>query len=218
MKTETLVSVLEILERELGKEDLPLVAEMVKTDRDPYRILVSTLLSLRTKDEVTGEASGRLFALASTPREMVRLQEEQIARTIYPVGFYRTKAETILRVSRELLEKNDSRVPSTLEGLLALKGVGRKTANLVLTMAFGKAGICVDTHVHRISNRFGYVSTKTPDETEKALRRKLPRRAWSSYNTLLVAFGKRICRPVSPLCGRCPVAKFCERAGVTTSR
>ena len=218
MKTETLVSVLEILKRELGEEHLPLVAQMVKTDRDPYRILVSTLLSLRTKDEVTGEASGRLFSLAATPGEMLRLPEDLIARTIYPVGFYRTKAKTVLRVSRELLEKHDSRVPSTLEGLLALKGVGRKTANLVVTMAFGKAGICVDTHVHRISNRFGYVSTKTPDETEKALRRKLPRGEWSSYNTLLVAFGKKICKPVSPLCSRCRVATSCERAGVTTSR
>ena len=218
MKTETLVSVLAALRDELGEEDLPLVADMVKTDRDPYRILVSTLLSLRTKDEVTGAAADRLFALAATPAEMIRLPEERIARTIFPVGFYRTKAKTVLHVSRDLLEKHGGRVPRTLEELLALKGVGRKTANLVITMAFGEPGICVDTHVHRISNRFGYVSTKTPDETERALREKLPRDEWSAYNTLFVAFGKRVCRPVSPLCSRCPVASSCHRAGVTTSR
>lgn len=218
MKTETLVSVLDALREELGEEDLPLVADMVKTDRDPYRILVSTLLSLRTKDEVTGAASDRLFALAATPAEMVRLPEDRIARTIFPVGFYRTKAKTVLRVSRDLLEIHGGQVPRTLEELLALKGVGRKTANLVITMAFGKPGICVDTHVHRISNRFGYVSTKTPDETERALREKLPRNAWTTYNTLLVAFGKKVCKPVSPLCSRCPVASSCDRVGVTISR
>lgn len=218
MKTETLVSVLDALREELGEEDLPLMADMVKTDRDPYRILVSTLLSLRTKDEVTGAASDRLFALAATPAEMVRLPEDRIARTIFPVGFYRTKAKTVLRVSRDLLEIHGGQVPRTLEELLALKGVGRKTANLVITMAFGKPGICVDTHVHRISNRFGYVSTKTPDETERALRKKLPRNAWTTYNTLLVAFGKKVCKPVSPLCSRCPVASSCDRVGVTISR
>jgi endonuclease-3 len=218
VETETLVSVLGILKEALREDPLPLVAERVRTDRDPYRVLIATLLSLRTKDEVSGEAAERLFVLASTPAAMVLLPEETIARTIYPAGFYRNKARTILRVSRELLENHDSRVPSTLEGLLALKGVGRKTANLVVTLAFGKDGICVDTHVHRISNRFGYVSTKTPNETEEALRRKLPKPFWASYNTILVAFGQTLCRPVSPLCSRCPVSTCCERKGVTVSR
>lgn len=197
---------------------MPIVSLLAEERRGPFSILISTLLSLRTKDEVTAEASERLFALAATPEEMLRLSEEEIRRAIYPVGFYRNKAKTIRSICRDLIDRFDSRVPDTIEQLLSLKGVGRKTANLVVSLGYGKDGICVDTHVHRISNRLGYVATKTPEQTEYALRKKLPRRYWSVFNTLLVAFGRNTCRPLSPLCSRCPVAAYCDRVGVTRSR
>jgi len=167
---------------------------------------------------VTAAATERLFALASTPEGMLRLSKGRIQKAIYPVGFYRNKAETILHVCRELIRRFHSRVPESIEELLTLKGVGRKTANLVVSLGFNGAGICVDTHVHRISNRWGYVRTKTPEETEFALRAKLPAEHWHRFNTLLVAFGRNICRPISPLCSQCPVEVHCDRVGVTKSR
>jgi endonuclease-3 len=167
---------------------------------------------------VTAAATERLFLLASTPAEMLRLSEAEIQRAIYPVGFYRNKAETIRHVCRELIERFQSRVPDSIEELLTLKGVGRKTANLVVSLGFNGAGLCVDTHVHRISNRIGYVRTKNPEETEFALRAKLPPEHWSRYNTLLVAFGRNTCRPISPLCSHCPVEAYCDRVGVLKSR
>jgi endonuclease-3 len=195
------------------------LTEVARTmGRDPFKILVGTILSLRTKDETTGPAAARLFVLAGTAEEMLRLSAEQIAKAIYPVGFYRTKARTILEICRTLVERYGGRVPDTMEQLLALKGVGRKTANLVLTLGFQAPAICVDTHVHRISNRWGYVRTKTPEETEFALRRKLPKVYWPVYNDLLVAFGQNICKPISPLCGRCPLDAICPKVGVTQHR
>jgi len=185
---------------------------------DPFETLISCLLSLRTKDATTDAASARLFALARTPQAMLRLPRRTIERAIFPVGFYRTKARTILDVSRAIVEAYAGQVPDDLDRLLELKGVGRKTANLVITLAFRKYGICVDTHVHRISNRWGYVRTRTPDETETALRRRLPRRHWRVYNDLLVAFGQNLCHPTSPWCSRCPLADACARVGVTRSR
>jgi endonuclease-3 len=186
--------------------------------RDPFKILIGCLLSLRTKDETTAPAAARLFALAGTPETMLQLSAGQIAQAIYPVGFYRTKAAAILDICRTLVERHGSQVPATMEGLLALKGVGRKTANLVLTMGFQTPAICVDTHVHRISNRWRYVRTKTPEDTEFALRRKLPKAYWMVYNDLLVAFGQNICKPISPLCGRCSLADMCPKVGVTQHR
>jgi endonuclease-3 len=186
--------------------------------RDPFKILIGCLLSLRTKDETTGPAAARLFALAGTAEAMQHLSAEQIAKAIYPVGFYRTKATTILEICRTLVERYGGQVPDTMEGLLDLKGVGRKTANLVLTMGFRKPAICVDTHVHRISNRWRYVRTKIPEDTEFALRRKLPQAYWMGYNDLLVAFGQNICKPISPLCGQCPLAEGCPKSGVTQHR
>lgn len=194
------------------------LAEVETEDRDPFRILIGCLLSLRTKDETTLPASRRLFALAATPKEMVKLPTKAIEKAIYPVGFYRTKARTIQAVSRTLLERYGGRVPDELEELLQLKGIGRKTANLVVTRAYGKPGICVDTHVHRIVNRWGYVKTRTPEETELALRRRLPRRYWLVFNHLLVAFGQNICKPISPLCRECPVHRDCPQVGVTRHR
>lgn len=194
------------------------MAEVAAERDDPFRVLIACLLSLRTKDETTGPAAARLFAFADTPRAMLRLTPRQIERAIFPVGFYRTKARVILGVCRDLIERFDGRVPDDIDALLTLKGVGRKTANLVVTQGFNKPGICVDVHVHRISNRLGYVKTRNPEETEMALRRRLPRRYWIGYNDLLVSFGQNICVPISPRCSLCPVATLCRRVGVTTKR
>jgi endonuclease-3 len=218
MDDRHMAEIIRLLERELEQRELPIVSKLAEERHDPFKILISTLLSLRTKDEVTAEATERLFALASTPQEMLMLSDEEIIRAIYPVGFYRTKAETIRHACHELIDRFHAQVPDTLDALLTLKGVGRKTANLVVALGFGGDGLCVDVHVHRISNRLGYVRTKTPEETEFALRGKLPRKYWLRYNTLLVAFGRNTCRPVSPFCSRCPVAVYCDRVGVTKSR
>jgi len=195
-----------------------MVSSLAEEHSGPFPILISTILSLRTKDEVTAKAAERLLALARTPEEMLKLSEGKIIKAIYPVGFYRTKAKTILHISKELVDRFHSRVPDTIEQLLTLKGVGRKTANLVVALGYNKEGLCVDTHVHRISNRLGYVKTKTPEETEYALRKKLPSKYWLRYNTLMVAFGRHVCVPISPFCSRCPVFAYCDRVNVVRSR
>jgi endonuclease-3 len=218
MDDRNIGKIIRLLEEDLTQRTLPIVTKLAEEHRDPFEILISTLLSLRTKDDVTAAATERLFTLASTPEEMARLSEDRIQKAIYPVGFYRNKAGAIRQVCRDLIERFQSRVPDTIEDLLTLKGVGRKTANLVVTLGYGRDGICVDTHVHRISNRLGYVRTKNPEETEFNLREKLPRKYWIRINTLLVAFGQNICRPVSPMCSRCPVAGYCDRVGVEKSR
>ena len=218
MTTEILDKVLSILQEESKQWDVPIVTLVAERSNDPYQVLVSTLLSLRTKDETTTVASRRLFAKATTPQEMLKLSQEEIRKLIFPVGFYKRKAGNLLVVSRLLLERYDGQVPDDLDELLTLPGVGRKTANLVLTLGFGKPGICVDTHVHRISNRFGYVITKSPDDTEFALREKLPAKWWMTINDILVAFGQSLCHPTSPWCSKCKVTDCCERVGVTRSR
>jgi endonuclease-3 len=194
---------------------LALIAEQA---RDPFRVLIACILSLRTQDTTTGPAAARLFAVADTPTATLALPAARIARLIYPVGFYRTKARVIRDICRDLLERFEGRVPDDIDALLTLKGVGRKTANLVVTMGYGKPGICVDTHVHRISNRFGYVRTRDPEATEMALRARLPHRFWIGYNDLLVSFGQNVCTPVSPHCSACPVRTLCRRVGVTSYR
>lgn len=207
------------LQENLKNWDMPIVSQLAESHtRDPFKILISTLLSLRTKDETTANATARLFRLAQSPAEMLELPEAVIIEAIYPVGFYRNKARTIHAVCRELIDRHQARVPDTLEELLTLKGVGRKTANLVLSLGYGRPAICVDTHVHRISNRLGYVATTTPEKTEQALKSKLPAPYWTLYNTLLVAFGQHVCRPVSPFCGRCPVYNYCDRINVVKRR
>jgi len=206
------------LRREAPRWRPTALADVTERSRDPFRVLVACLLSLRTKDETTLPASDRLFALADTPEAMLRLRPKQIEQAIFPVGFYRTKALVLLGISRDLIERFSGQVPASIDALLTLKGVGRKTANLVVTLGFGKPGICVDTHVHRISNRLGYVRTRNPEETEMALRAKLPRRYWIGYNDLLVSFGQNICLPVSPRCSECPVRASCPRVGVRRSR
>ncbi len=197
----------------------PTALEQIAADsKDPFRVLISCLLSLRTKDAVTETASARLFRLADTPERMLRLTVRRIEKAIYPVGFYHTKARTLLTVCRLLLTQHSGRVPDTIEELLTLPGVGRKTANLVVTLGYGKPGICVDTHVHRITNRWGYVRTTTPEKTEEALRDTLPRRYWIPLNDLLVSFGQNVCKPISPLCSQCPLDALCPKIGVTIHR
>lgn len=198
--------------------DAPVITLMSNEGATPYQILISTVLSLRTKDEVTAEAAKRLFQKASTPEQMLGLSPKAIEKLIYPVGFYPTKAQNILTISRLLVDEYNSVVPDEIDELLKFPGVGRKTANLVLVEGYKKDAICVDTHVHRISNRIGYVETKTPDKTEFALREKLPKKYWIIYNEILVAFGQILCRPISPFCSKCPVSDMCPRLNVDKSR
>ena len=206
------------IRKEVSGSALPSVSKIAAEGRDPFRVLVSTIISLRTKDEVTSAASGRLFAEAATPKELLSLPEDTIARIIYPAGFYRQKARQLRQCAGEIAEIYNGNVPDTLEELLALPGVGLKTANLTLNLGFGIEAICVDTHVHRISNRLGWVSTKMPDDTERELKKILPRKYWIEINGLLVSFGKSVCTPVSPFCSECPLNKECPRIGVTRSR
>jgi endonuclease-3 len=218
MNDQTIHSIVRILKREIRKWRVPIVGVVADRSNDPYQVLISCLLSLRTQDSTTAQATERLFRLAKTPQEMVELSPKTIRKAIYPVGFYKTKARTLLSVSRDLIRRYGGRVPDDLEELLTLKGVGRKTANLVVTLGFRKQGICVDTHVHRISNRLGYVKTKTPEETEMALREKLPKRYWIIFNDLLVTYGQNLCKPISPYCSRCSITTYCDRVGVGRSR
>lgn len=210
--------VLQILRKESKKWDVPIVTLTSVSSKDPFKVLISTILSLRTKDETTAEASHRLFKKADTPEKIGKLSEKELQKLIYPVGFYRVKSKNILKVCKELIEGYDSQVPDSIEELLKFDGVGRKTANLVVSLGFAKPAICVDIHVHRISNRLGYIKTKDPHETEMKLRVKLPQKYWIEYNSILVAFGQKICRPISPFCSECPVDKYCLKVGVKKSR
>jgi len=214
MRARDIPKVIKILKQVNASFTIPAVTQISNKSRSPFMVLISCILSLRTKDNTTAQASERLFRLAKTPETMRRLSNRTIEKAIYPVGFYRNKAKVIKNISTELIEKYHSKVPDTIDDLLAFKGVGRKTANLVVTMGYGKPGICVDTHVHRIINRWGYVNTKTPEETEFALREKLPKRYWIIINNLLVTFGQNICKPISPLCTQCRIHIYCNKVGV----
>lgn len=219
MRQDQITAALRVVKREIRQWEEPVLGVVSReSNRDPFRILIACLLSLRTKDKTTGEASGRLFALAHQPASMLALPLQKIEQAIYPVCFYRTKAKSIHAICRRLLDVYGGAVPDSIEELVTLSGVGRKTANLVVTVAFGKPGICVDIHVHRISNRWGYVKTTTPDETEEALRRKLPKLHWITFNDLLVPYGQHLCQPVSPFCSKCKLTEYCDRVGVTRSR
>lgn len=197
---------------------VPMVYDMAQKNASPFEILIASLLSARTLDTVTMQVYPELFKRANTPAKMLAVPEAEIERLIHRVAFSSTKAKQILAISKILLEKYDGQVPQTLDELDQLPGVGRKIANLTLTEAFGKPGITVDVHVHRIVNRWGYVKTKTPDETELALRQILPSEYWIEINGLLVALGQNICRPTTPICSQCPVFEYCARVGVTRSR
>jgi len=202
-----------------GAEKEPSVTTVAENySHEPWAVLVSTILSLRTKDEVTLDSSRRMLAKAPGPAALAALSEAQVARLAYPAGFYRTKAASLKKIAAILLERYNGKVPANMEALLALPGVGRKTANLVLIEAFNLPGICVDVHVHRISNRCGWLRTKTPEETEMTLREILPKKYWKGINALLVLYGQNLCRPVSPWCSRCVIKDHCKRAGVEKSR
>jgi len=213
----TVQRIIETLKREKKKFKRTAISEIHKT-KDPFRVLISCLLSLRTKDEVTLKASERLFSVAKTPQEFLNLPTKKIEELIYPVGFYRVKAKRIKEISKIIIERYGGKVPDNLEELLTLPGVGRKTANIVITQGFNKYGIAVDTHVHRVSNRLGLVKTKTPEETEVKLREIIPKKYWIELNDLFVSFGQNICTPISPRCSICPISKYCDKVGVKTHR
>jgi endonuclease-3 len=185
---------------------------------DPFLVLISCLLSLRTKDQVTLPASLRLFERARTPAKILTISLAELEKIVYPVGFYRKKARLLHAVCQNLLDRFDGAVPSTIEELLSIKGVGRKTANLVLGEGFGIPAICVDTHVHRVANRLGLVNTKTVDQTEQALKEIIPEKDWININRWLVVWGQQICVPISPFCSRCPLAGVCKKRGVVKNR
>ena len=191
---------------------------LIKKNNDPFMVLISCIISLRTRDDVMENASARIFALAKTSAELVRITNSKLEKAIYPAAFYRNKAKSIKEICKVLEKEYAGIVPDKLEELLKLKGVGRKTANLTLIAGHNKPGICVDIHVHRISNRWGYLKTETPDETEMVLRKILPRRFWKSYNELLVSFGQNLCKPISPYCTTCPLETQCLKIGVKRHR
>ncbi|MDR4500717.1 MAG: endonuclease III [Nitrospirales bacterium] len=209
-----------IVKKEVHQWPSPVLGVLAKQENaSPFQILIACILSLRTKDQTTAEAASQLFSLAKDPLKMSKLKEVELERAIYPVGFYKTKARQIRHICLRLIETYRGKVPNNIEELLTLNGVGRKTANLVVTIGFRKPGICVDVHVHRICNRWGYLLSKSPDETEQLLRQKLPSRYWITFNDLLVPFGQNLCKPISPFCSRCSLAeKYCKRVNVTAYR
>lgn len=209
-RVDKILKTLKLIKRQVENLKIPWVTE-VSERRNPYRVLISCILSLRTKDKTTDQASFRLFKIADTPKEIIKLSPSRLQKLIYPVGFYRNKTKVILDISRRIIEDYQGRVPNKQEELLRLKGVGRKTANLVLGLGYNIPAICVDTHVHRISNRLGWLKTRTPEQTEEALKEIIPQSYWIRLNTILVAFGQNICLPISPWCSKCYVQKICKQ-------
>ena len=208
-----ILKTLKLINKQVEALEVPWVTKESRS-REPFRVLISCILSLRTKDKTTALASERLFKVADKPKRMARLSPSRLQSLIYPVGFYRNKTRVILGVSRKIIEDYHGMVPRKEEELLKLKGVGRKTANLVLGLGFNIPAICVDTHVHRISNRLGWIKTRSAHQTEEALKRIVPRDHWIGLNTALVAFGQNICLPISPFCSRCKVSIYCKRKGL----
>ncbi len=218
IKWEAIFAALEKWREEMGEDDPSVNTVAEQYSRSPWAVLVSTIISLRTKDDVTLAASEKLLEKAASPAELVSLRQDKIEKLIYPAGFYRVKAASLKKIAAILLDKYDGKVPSSMEVLLSLPGVGRKTANLVLNEAFDLDAVCVDIHVHRISNRCGWLTSKNPEETEMILREILPKKFWKRINRLLVLYGQKLCRPVSPFCSRCVIAKFCSRRDVNHFR
>lgn len=214
MKTVDVPAVNRILKKHYNAHKAPVVEFIAIQTRDPFRVLVTTILSARTKDETTSQAAQRLFQTVKTMTDLRAIPEPDLAALIFPVGFYRTKAKHLKQLPEALDARFGGVIPSTVEELCELPGVGRKTANLVVAVAFNKPAICVDVHVHRICNRLGLLVTKDPFETEMTLRRILPKRYWITWNSHLVSFGQTLCHPVRPECGICPIARYCDRVGV----
>ncbi len=206
---EDISSVVRVLEE--AKQPQSDFVKLMDSFKDPYLVLIACILSLRTNDKTTYPATLRMLELATSPEQMMKVDVEDLEKAIYPVGFYKNKAGQIIELSREIVEKYNGKVPDSIDELCKFKGVGRKTANLVMTLGFGVPAICVDVHVHRIFNRLGYIKTKNPEETEFALREKLPVEFWIPINTLLVTHGQNVCKPIKPNCKECPVEKFCDK-------
>lgn len=206
---ERISSVVKLLED--AKQPQSDFVKLMDNFKNPYLVLIACILSLRTNDRTTYPATLRMLELAKTPQEMMDVSEEELSKAIYPVGFYKNKAGQIIELSRLIVEKYDGKVPDSIDELCKFRGVGRKTANLVMTLGFGVPAICVDVHVHRIFNRLGYIKTKTPEETEFALREKLPIKFWIPINTLLVTHGQNVCKPIKPMCDKCPVCDYCDK-------
>jgi len=196
---------------EKAKQPQSEFVKLMDSFKDPYLVLIACILSLRTNDRTTYPATLRMLKLAKTPQEMMKVNEEELAKAIYPVGFYKNKAGQIIELSKILVEKYNGKVPCDIEELCKFRGVGRKTANLVLSEGFNKPAICVDVHVHRIFNRLGYIKTKNPEETEFTLRKRLPEKYWIPINSLLVTHGQNVCKPLKPLCNMCPIEKYCDK-------
>lgn len=218
MQDKDIHEVVSYLRNEYKKYITPAVTQWANTKKDPFHVLISCILSLRTKDETTRQASNRLFNVADSAEQIIKLETTDIEKLIYPVGFYRNKAKTIKTICNDIITLFKGKVPDNIDDLLTLKGVGRKTANLVVTLGFNKPGICVDIHVHRISNRLGYIKTENAEQSEFALREKLPHEYWLEYNDLLVSYGQNVCTPVSPWCGKCGITHICMKNGVDKTR
>jgi len=218
MKLVDISKVYGVLKREVVNYNVPVVDMIEIQTQDPFKVLTATILSARTKDETTVEACKRLFAKVKKTTDLNKLSTKEIEKLIFPVGFYNNKARFLKNLPGVLKAEFNNKIPQTIDELTKLPGVGRKTANLVIAVAFKKPAVCVDTHVHTVMNRLGYVKTKNPLETEMALRKKLPKRYWVTFNSMVVAFGQNICRPVSPWCSKCPVRQWCNRVGVKVSR
>lgn len=210
MRKEDLQKVINILKKEFPRWNAPVVSLIAQKTGDPFRVLVCALISTRTKDEITAVVCKKLFEKVKSVEDLYLIDKDELSELLYPVGFYKNKALFLKEIAKELKEKYDSKVSDKLEELLRLKGVGRKVANLVLAEGYGIPAICVDTHVHRITNRWCLVKTKKPEETELQLTKILPEKYWIEFNKLLVAFGQAICKPVKPLCHICPIREYCE--------
>ena len=218
MKYVDIEKIYSILKKEVAHYKVPVVDLIKIQTNDPHKVLIATILSARTKDETTVKVCERLFKKVNKAQDLEKLSVDKIEKLIYPVGFYKTKARHLKELPRVLKEKFNGIIPQTVEELIELPGVGRKTANLVVAVGFNKPGMCVDTHVHKITNRLGYVKTKTPFETEMELRKKLPKQYWEKINSLLVAYGQNTCRPISPWCSRCVIREYCNQIGVGNHR
>jgi len=204
--------------REYYKENNKTLIDKVSIERDPFKVLISCILSQRTKDEITEKVTNNLFSVVDLPEDLIKIDDKELEKILYSIGFYKVKAKRLREISKILIDKYNGLVPNDLEELLTLPGVGRKTANIVITKGFNKDGVAVDTHVHRISNRLGLVKTKKPEDTELNLRKIVPRKYWIELNDCLVNFGKKICTPISPKCSICPIEKYCKKVGVKKFR
>ena len=218
MKSVKIDKIYSILKKEVINYKVPIVDIIQIQTKDPFKVLITTILSARTKDETTSKAAKKLFIKIKKIKDLEKFTQKEIEKLIYPVGFYKTKAKHLKQLPIVLKQEFNNKIPETINELIKLPGVGRKTANLVVTIAFNKQGICVDTHVHRIINRFGYINTKTPLETEIKLREKLPKKYWKPINSIIVAFGQNLCTPISPHCSEGPIKKYCNKVGVKKSR